>query len=167
MNKFLRPAALGLTVAALAGLAIWALNASDSDAHAKQTKLGGVPEEVVRAERILEAPTPPVEASAAPEVAKNYTPATDYAHPEDVPWSAFKDKKNPLKLRPNRILEDGTIEYVDVPMIRLGKRTFGTMTAKPTETAPILEEGILEDRTHLYGSGSRAPVVVPSTPSRN
>lgn len=155
---------LALGVAAI-GAALWALGPSDAPAAAVEVELREVADEPVRPERTLEVAAAPREAKAAPVAkAKDYIPATDYARPEDVPWEVFKNKKFALTLRPNRILEDGTIEYVDVPMLQKGKRVFGTMSAKPTEVAAILPDEIPEGQVDAVAASGAAsgPVGIPT-----
>jgi hypothetical protein len=156
--------AMGLALAAATiGAALWALDPSDASAPSSVAELAAPAHEPVREERTLAVPATPREAKApAGAKAKEYIPATDYARPEDVPWEVFQNKKHALKLRPNRILEDGTIEYVDVPMIQKGKRVFGTMSAKPTEIAPVLPEEVPEGLGDSEGSAATQPVGIPN-----
>jgi hypothetical protein len=173
--------AIGLALGAAGiGFALWALGPGEAPAAPVEAEFREVAAESVRPERTLEVAAAPRETKAAPAAkAKDYIPATDYARPEDVPWEVFKNKKFALTLRPNRILEDGTIEYVDVPMLQKGKRVFGTMSAKPTEVAAILPDEIPEGQvdTSAASSASAGPVGIPTpqgatpppprTPQRN
>jgi hypothetical protein len=158
--------AIGLALGAAGiGFALWALNQSEAPAAPVEVELREVAAEPVRPERTLEVAAAPRETKAAPTAkAKDYIPATDYARPEDVPWEVFKNKKFALTLRPNRILEDGTIEYVDVPMLQKGQRVFGKMSAKPTEVAAIVPEEIPEGKVDASASAGAAsgPVGIPT-----
>ena len=159
--------ALGLVLASAAalGIVLWATSSSGGAAARETSQLAPAAPEPVRKERTLEVAAAPRDTKApAAAKQKDYTPATDYARPEDVPWEVFTNKKKALTLRPNRVLEDGTLEYLDVPMLQKGKRVFGTMTATPTEVAAILPDEIPEEQRESLGSGVSAPVGIP-TPS--
>ncbi|MBL8899357.1 MAG: hypothetical protein JNM84_17100 [Planctomycetes bacterium] len=165
MKKSTTAMGLALAAAAALGIVLWASSPSNEAAAGGASQLAPVAPEPVREERTLEVAAAPRE-TKAPAVAKkkDYVPATDYARPEDVPWEVFSNKKKALTLRPNRILEDGTIEYIDVPMLQKGKRVFGTMTATPTEIAAILPDEVPEEQRETAGAGASAPVGIP-TPS--
>lgn len=161
MKKSFAIAAAGATAAA--ALCVWALSPGRREDPTSPQILSEASAEPVREERTLEVAAAPQQ-TAATKAPKDYVPATDYARPEDVPWSVFKNKKHALTLRPNRVLEDGTIEYRDVPAMQMGKRTFVTMTAKPTDIAPIAPDEMPEQPAEETGAGSRAPVAIPASP---
>jgi hypothetical protein len=164
MKKSTTALGLALAAAAALGIVLWASSPSSEAAASGTSQLAPAAPEPVRKERTLEVAAAPRETKAPAAKKKDYIPATDYARPEDVPWEVFSNKKKALTLRPNRVLEDGTLEYVDVPMLQKGKRVFGTMTATPTEVAAILPEEIPEEQRESVGSGASAPVGIP-TPS--